>query len=379
MYALTQVTALLASHLTGRGLVEGMVVLALVWWCWVGFSWLGNTVKADEGLARAAFFAVMAAVFVASLTIPESYADLPGGLNGPVVFAACYTVVRIIHLVLYAVAARSSGDAGLMQQLQRFGAVTAASVVLMLAGAVVGGDTQLALWIAAVAVDYFGTQAIGAAGWRLYAPRHFSERHGLIVIIALGESIVSVGVGASEHPISWPLIAGAVLGIALTAALWWVYFDVTALAAERRLAAAEGVERATLARDSYTYLHLPMIAGVVLSALGLKKVLSYVAGDGGHDWTDALHGLPVWALHVGPALYLLALVLFRIRNVHSVSRTRPIAALALIATAPLGEHVGALVDLLIVTAILAALIAFEAVRYAETRHRIRHADHEHAG
>jgi hypothetical protein len=104
-------------------------------------------------------------------------------------------------------------------------------------------------------------------------------------------------------------------------------------------------------------------------------VLGYVAGDKGHDWTDSLHGLPVWALHVGPALFLLALVLFRLRNVRSLSRTRPVAIVALVATAPLGEHIGALVDLLLVTVILAALITFEAVRYAETRHRIRHAGH----
>lgn len=377
VYALTQVTALLSTNLTARGVLEGMVVLCLVWWCWVGFSWLGNTVKADEGIARAAFVAVMAAVFVASLTIPESYRDLPGGLEGPLVFAACYATVRLVHLGFYALAARSSGDGGLMRQLQRFALVTGTSVVLMVAGAIAGGDAQLWLWLGAVLVDYLGTQAIGAAGWRLYAPRHFSERHGLIVIIALGESIVAIGVGASAAPISWPLIGGSVLGIALAAAMWWLYFDVTALAAERRLAAAEGVERAAIARDAYTYLHLPMVAGIVLVALGLKKVLSYVAGDGGKEWSDSLHGLPVWALHAGPALYLLALVLFRLRNVGSIGRSRPVAIVALVATAPLGEHVGALVDLLLTTVVLALLITYETVRYAETRQRIRRAGGHH--
>lgn len=378
VYALTQVTALISSNLTGRGVLQGMIVLSLIWWCWVGYSWIGNVVQADEGFARATFIAVMAAMFIAALAIPESFDDLPGGLDGPLTLAVCYAVVRFVHVGLFAYAARDARDTGLMRQLAKFGAVTVLSVVLMIAGALTGDDTQIALWLAAVAVDYAGTQAIGAGGWRLYSPGHFTERHGLIIIIALGESIVAIGVGASAVPVSTPLIVSAVLGILLVATMWWVYFDVTAVAAERRLARSDGVERARIARDAYSYLHLPMIAGVVLAALGLKKVLGYVGGDGGHDWTDALHGLPVWALHGGPALYLLALIAFRLRNVGSLSRSRSIAVVALLATAPLGEHFGALPDLLLVTAIMAALIAWEAIRYAEARHRIRHLEGHHA-
>lgn len=372
VYALTQVTTLISDHLTGRGVLQGMIVLSLIWWCWVGYSWLGNVVKADEGFARTAFIAVMAAMFIAALAIPESFDDLPGGLSGPLTLAACYAVVRFVHLGFYAYAARSANDAGLMHQLVKFGTVTAISVMLMITGALAGGHTQITLWLAAVAVDYVGTQAIGAGGWRLYSPRHFSERHGLIIIIALGESIVAIGVGASAVPVSTPLIVSAVLGILLVATMWWVYFDVTALAAERRLARSDGVERARLARDAYSYLHLPMIAGVVLAALGLKKVLGYVGGDDGHDWTDALHTLPVWALHGGPGLYLLALIAFRMRNVRSLSRSRCLALVVLLATTPLGEHIGALLDLLLVTAVMATLIAWEAIRYADSRHRIRH-------
>ncbi len=374
VYALTQVTALISSHLTGRGVLEGMIVLTLIWWCWVGYSWIGNVVQADEGFARATFIVVMAAMFIAALAIPESFDDLPGGLDGPLTLAVCYAVVRFVHLGLFAYAARDAGDAGLMRQLAKFGAVTLLSVVLMIVGALTGGDAQIPLWLAAVVVDYVGTQAIGAGGWRLYSPGHFSERHGLIIIIALGESIVAIGVGATAVPIAAPLILAATLGILLVATMWWVYFDVTALAAERRLARAEGEERSRIARDAYSYLHLPMIAGIVFAALGLKKALGYVGGDDGHDWRDSLHGLPVWALHGGPALYLLSLIAFRLRNIGSLSRSRPVAVIALLATAPLGEHIGALPDLVLVTAIMAALIAFEAVRYAESRHRIRHLD-----
>lgn len=380
VYALTQVTSLIANNLSGRGLLEGAIVLALVWWCWVGYSWLGNAIQADEGLARAGFIAVMAAMFVAAAAIPEAFHDRPGGLSAPLVLACCYAVVRGIHLGFYALAARQAGDRGLMRQLLRFAAVTGLSVALMFAGAGFDGNAQIAWWLAAVAVDYVGTQVIGAGGWRLYAPKHFSERHGLIVLIALGESIVAIGVGGSSGlPLSAAGIVAAIFGILLVAALWWVYFDVTAIAAERRLSRADGVERARLARDGYTYMHLPMIAGVVLAAVGLKKVLAYSAGDDGHDWQDALHGIALWAVHLGPALFVLALILFRLTMVRSLGKARTVAVVVLVATTPLGLELGVLLDLVLVTAIMAALIAFEAIRYRESRHRIRHLEgHAHA-
>jgi low temperature requirement protein LtrA len=373
VYALTQVTALMANGLSGRRVLEGMIVLALIWWCWVGYSWLGNVAQADEGWTRGAFIGVMATMFVAALAIPEAFIDRPGGLSAPLVVAVCYAIVRCVHLGIFALAGRAVSDPGLIHQLLRFAVVMALSIALLVAGALAGGDTELWLWLGAVIVDYVGTQVIGAAGWRLHSPAHFSERHGLIIIIALGESIVAIGVGAAA-PISTQIIVGAVLGIALVATMWWPYFDVTSLAAERSFARREGVERNRIARDAYSYLHLPMVAGIVIAALGLKKVLGYIAGDGGHDWTDSLHGIALASLHVGPAVYLLALVAFRYRNVRSLGRSRLIAAAVLLVTIPLGGQIGALADLVLVTAIMTSLIAFEALRYAEDRHRIRHLD-----
>ncbi len=373
VYALTQVTALMANGLSGRRVLEGMIVLALIWWCWVGYSWLGNVAQADEGWTRGAFIGVMATMFVAALAIPEAFTDRPGGLSAPLVVAVCYAIVRCVHLGIFALAGRAVSDPGLIHQLLRFGVVMTLSIVLLVAGALAGGDTELWLWLAAVVVDYVGTQVIGAAGWRLHSPAHFSERHGLIIIIALGESIVAIGVGAAA-PISTEIIVGAVLGIALVATMWWPYFDVTSLAAERAFARREGVDRNRIARDAYSYLHLPMVAGIVIAALGLKKVLGYIAGDGGHDWSDSLHGIALASLHVGPAVYLLALVAFRFRNVRSLGRSRLTAAAVLLVAIPLGGQIGALADLVLVTAIMTSLIAFEAVRYAEDRHRIRHLD-----
>ena len=110
VYALTQVTSLMADHPSGEGVLHGMIVLVLFWWCWVGYSWLGNTVQADEGLTRATFFFVMAVMFVASLAIPESFDDLPGGLDAPRRLAVCYALVRLAHIGLYVLAAE--GDSG---------------------------------------------------------------------------------------------------------------------------------------------------------------------------------------------------------------------------------------------------------------------------
>jgi low temperature requirement protein LtrA len=364
----------MANGLSGRRVLEGMIVLALIWWCWVGYSWLGNVAQADEGWTRGAFIGVMATMFVAALAIPEAFRDLPGGLSGPLVVAVCYAIVRCVHLGIFAMAGRTVGDPGLIHQLVRFAVVMFVSIGLLVAGALAGGNTELWLWLAAVGVDYVGTQVIGAAGWRLHSPAHFSERHGLIIIIALGESIVSIGVGVSTAAISTTIVIASVLGIALVAAMWWPYFDVTALAAERAFARREGVERNRIARDAYSYLHLPMVAGIVIAALGLKKAFGYIAGDDGHDWSDSLHGIGLVALHAGPALFLLALVAFRYRNVRSLGRSRLIAAAVLLATIPLGGQIGALPGLLLVTLIMGALVTFEAVVYAEDRHRIRHLD-----
>jgi low temperature requirement protein LtrA len=195
-------------------------------------------------------------------------------------------------------------------------------------------------------------------------PGHFAERHGLIVIIALGESIVAIGVGA-EHGVDTGVIAAATLGVAVAGALWWLYFDVVALVAERRLHnASPGKERNEIARDSFSYLHFPMVAGIVLLALGLKTTLGHVG--------EPLHTVPAAALLGGTAAYLLAHVAFRWRNVHRFSRQRLIAAILLVALLPLATHIAALATLATVAALLAGLIAFEAHRFAELRERLRH-------
>ncbi|WP_221623170.1 low temperature requirement protein A [Micromonospora globispora] len=381
VYALTQVTALMAADLTGRGLLHGLLVLALLWWCWCCYSWLGNTVRADEGVVRLALFAVMATMFVVAATIPEAFSDLPGGLSGPVVFAACYLVVRVLHLVIYWYAAR--GDAGLRRQVVRAALPMLGGATLLFSAALLPeqltddpqrvGTIRTLLWVLALAIDYGGIMAIGARGWRIYSAAHWTERHGLIIIVALGESLVAIGVGVTALPISWPIIVASVLGIVVAAALWWAYFDVVAIAAERVLQRAEGAERAALGRDSYTYLHLPMVAGIILLALGFKKVLGYVGDGTEHRLSDPLHGLGLLALYGGVIIYLLGHLGFRLRNMGSVNWPRVVAMVLLVALLPVADHLPALAALGLLALVCAAMIVAEVVLFGEARRALRDA------
>jgi len=370
VFSLTQVTALVAEDLTGRGLVRGMLVLALLWWCWVGYAWLGNVVRADEGVGRVAMFGAMAAMFVLALSVPEAFDDLPGGLSGPVVLAFAYLAVRMLHLAILWLA--SSEDPGLRRQLLRFMPSVLGSTTLLLVASQLDGRAQTLTWAAVLAVDYVGTILGGASGWRLNSAGHFAERHGLIVIVALGESIVAIGLGVSALPISAPIIVTSVLGLTVAGCVWWAYFDVTALMAERALRRAEGEERARLARDAYSYLHLPMIAGVVLLALGLKKVLEYVGDVAHHDLSEVLPILPLAALFVGVAVFLLSNVAFKFRIIRSVTVHRVVVAALLLALIPAAAQLPALAALGLLAAVMVGMIAFEALRFSELRERVRH-------
>ncbi|MEU5791197.1 low temperature requirement protein A [Micromonospora purpureochromogenes] len=383
VYALTQVTALMAGDLTWWGMLHGLLLLALLWWCWCCYAWLGNTVRADEGVVRVALFAVMGTMFVVAVTIPEAFTDLPGGLSGPAVFAAGYLVVRVLHLVIYWRAARVRDDAALRRQLLRAALPMLAGATLLFTAALLPQQLadsprqedviRTALWVLALAVDYGGIMAIGASGWRVYSAAHWTERHGLIIIVALGESLVAIGVGVTALPISWPIIVASFLGIAVAAALWWAYFDVVSIAAERVLARTEGAERAALARDSYTYLHLPMVAGIILLALGLKKVMSYVGDGTEHELTDPLHGIGLYALYGGVILYLLGHLGFRLRNMRSVNRPRAVTTVLLVLLIPVADRLPALAALGLLAVVCVGMIAVEVVLFGDARRKLRDA------
>jgi len=365
VFGLTQVTTMLSDDPTWGGLLRGVLVLGAIWWAWAAYAWLTNTLNPEEGIVRIAMFGVMAAMLIAALAVPEAFDE-----HG-VIFGVAYLVVRAMHLALYALAAR--GDHDLLGAVLRFIPSSTISGALILTAAFTEGDLRIALWVIALAVDYLGALVGRGAGWHL-SPGHFAERHGLIVIIAIGESIVALGVGATGTPLSAGVIAAAIVGITVAAALWWTYFDWVSIVTEQQLRRATGTQQAELARDAYSYLHFLMVAGIVLFAVGLKKTLA--------DYDGHLGAVLATALCGGLALYLLAHVLLRLRIsgliaearggfLRRVGRGRPLATLTLLAFLPVAGEVPALVAVAFVAAVFLGLIAYEALRYRESRSRIR--------
>jgi low temperature requirement protein LtrA len=221
---------------------------------------------------------------------------------------------------------------------------------------------QGALWALAIFLDMGGPYFFGSEGWKL-VPGHFAERHGLIVIIALGESIVAIGVGAAGA-LTLGIGTAAVLGVALAAAMWWIYFDVVAIVSARRLIEAEpGQVQNEMARDSYSYLHLLMVSGTVLVALGLKKTI-------GH-FDEHLDLVLAFALLGGVAIYLIGHVAFRYRHIKTISRRRLGMAIVLLLLVPVATEVPAVVSLAIVTTLIWALIAYETRLYGDARVQLR--------
>jgi low temperature requirement protein LtrA len=366
VFGITQVTSLMSDDPTWSGLGHGLLVLAALWWAWAAYAWLTNALDPDEGVVRIAMLAAMTSVLLVALAVPEAFGD------AGILFGCVYMAVRLLHLVLYMIAGRQDRDL-LGAVLRMLPTSTLGPALLIIAGAL-DGDAQTALWVSALAIDYLGVLIGRGRGFRV-SPVHFAERHHLIVIVALGESIVAIGIGAAGLPLSAGLVAAAVLGMAVIAALWWAYFDVGAIAAQRYLAQVRGVARATVARDYYSYLHLPMVAGVVLFALGLKKTLEHVS--------EPLDTVPAAALTGGLALYFLTHVAMRIRLVVSIRQTtsdrprlfgpgRTIATLVCLALLPVVREVPALIALLLLAGVCCTLIVYDVIHYREDRDRVRH-------
>jgi low temperature requirement protein LtrA len=352
--AITQCTTLMVDHPTWEGIAQGMLVLALLWWAWTAYAWLTSVVDPEEGSVRLALFAAMAALLIAALTVPHAFTDRA------LEFALAYGAVRAGHIALFVLASRE--DRQLRQSVSGLAAGTAAGVGLLIVGSFFDGTGQAVMWTLALVLDMAEPYFFGSEGWKL-VPGHFAERHGLIIIVALGESIVALGVGA-DVGLTVAVAAAAVLGIALVCELWWIYFDIVAIANVRRLVRAPvGREQNELARDVYSYLHFPLVAGIVLSAFGLHEALAHAE--------DPLKDVPAFALLGGVGIYLLGHVVVRLRGVHTLSRRRLVMALVLFALIPVAMEVSALTTLGIVAALLAALIAYETRSYGEGRTRVR--------
>jgi low temperature requirement protein LtrA len=347
VFAFTQVTTLMAHGEAPGSLVDGFIVLSLLWWSWCSYAWLANQAHADEGVLKLAFILAMTAIFIACLALPDAFHDTHSAL----IVVAAYVVVRLTHAGTYLIAAR--GDPTLRRQvLVTVFAALAPTVALLVAGAF---TAQRVLWLIAVIYDFAAVfiTANRAQGWVIQSAAHFSERHGLIVILALGESIVATAAGLQDPHLTWRVAAGAVLSLLVAVGLYFAYFDRLSEQLETALDEQEGRPRAALGTDVFTYLHFPIIAGIVLAALGVEHAM-------GELEEDRLGALGAWALAGGVALFLAATVATRVRSGGEWARPRIVAIVVLLAAAALLALVPPLVAVGVVAAIVLTLAIFEA-------------------
>jgi low temperature requirement protein LtrA len=355
VFAMTQVTVMLADDPTWNGVFRGLLVLAALWWAWAAYTWLTSAMDVDEGGIRLAMLAAMGAMFGVALAVPGAFGD------DAVLFGVAYFLVRLLHLVVSSIVVRDDPDR--LGALARFAPTAMIGASLLIVAGFVDGPERIVIWLIALGIDYLGPAVVGVGrGWRV-APEHFAERYGLIILIALGESIIAIGLGAGFE-LDTGVIVAAALGIVVVSALWWLYFDVAAIFARRRLMQATGLELHRLALHAYSYLHLPMIAGIVLFALGLKTT---VGGVG-----ERLDTVPAVALCGGAALYLLAHVAFLFRTTGRVFRRRTFGAIVLLVLIPVAIAIPALAALALVSGVCAAVVAWEVLRYRESRIQVRH-------
>ena len=349
VFAFTQVTTLLAHDPTFVGIGRSLLVLGALWWPWTAYAWLTNTVDPEEGFIGAALLVALIAMFLAALAVPSVFGD-----EG-VLFGGAFLVVVAMHLALYAMAGRGNPD--LLAAVLRLAPWTLLGATLILVAGFADA-VRTWLWVAALICTYVGAGLSGTTGWRVF-PSHLAERYGLVLIIALGEAFVAIGIGVTA--IGLGEVAAAILGLLVATSFWLAYFDFFSIRGERMLADVRGPDRVALARDLYAYAHLGLIAGIVLFAFAMKTIVGHVGGE--LNWVAAV------ALCGGSAVYLLTFsaVRTRVERRLALSRGRFVAAVVLLLVLPLATVVPALAALALVTAVWVALHAYELVWWREAR------------
>jgi low temperature requirement protein LtrA len=354
VFAFTQVTTLLTNHPTWGGLGQALLIMTALWWAWAAYAWLTNTIDAEVGPVLAAMLVAMAAMFVCALAVPDAF-DAEG-----VVFGLAFLIVNLMQTALYALGARHDRD--LLGAITRAAPWTLVGAGLILLAGLFDGGLQAALWVAALVVGFGAPALVGLRGWRVQ-PAHFVERHGLIVIIAVGESLVAIGLGARGEELRGGVILAALLGVIVAISFWLAYFDFFTIRGRQLLDDRRGADRIALARDLYTYLHLPMVVGIVLFAFGAKVTLAHLG--------DELGTIEALALCGGSALYLLAYVALRLRVSRSARGGRFMAAVACLLLIPVATVVPAIVALALVAGVWVALHAYELIWWREARTQVR--------
>ncbi len=382
VFAFLNVTTTVTERLTERTLIQCLFLLSLLWWAWSGFAALGNVVRTDQGVVPLLGFATTSAAFVFALATPKAFVDRPGGLSGPLVFAICYFMVRFSQTVVLGWLAR--GNPTLRRQyLLLTVAVLVATGFLILAAVLpqrFPDESQqrlvrTVLWLAAITVEYGTGIIIRRSGWTVLSAGHWAERHAQIILVALGESVIALGLSPGDRPglpLTWPVIIAALLGIAVVAGLWWAYFDTLALACEQTLhRTRERGARAALARDAYTYLHLVLVTGIILYALGLKGLLEEGAAPNTPSWGVRLPGVDLLTLYGGVALYLLGLVGIGRRVLRRIRWPTAAAALLVVVLVPTAAGLPELLALAVLAVALVALVGAQTAADAPLRREVR--------
>ncbi|WBB70196.1 low temperature requirement protein A [Micromonospora sp. WMMD812] len=366
VFALTRLIDFMAEEPTALTLFQGFLLILWLWYAWSCYTWLGNLVRADVGVVRAGMTVAMGAIFVAALVIPDAWRHDGGAMSSALTLAVAYLTVRALHLALMFY---SGGDnPRYRRQAARFAVSTALAWVPLILGAVLGGTAQTVLWALAFLVDFGGGRIATAASLgEVRSGAHFAERHNLVLIIALGESLISAGAGAGAVAIGPSVMVAAAVGFAATVCLWWLYFEDAAPAAARALTAAprHTRRRQQLASDAYTLAHLPLIAGVIYVALGIHEVLANVVGHPGTGWTGGarLGWMPAVVLFGGAAVYLAGRFVF-LRLTVGAAPAQLVAAGAVLLLLPAAGLLPALGAIGLLTAFLVALVGYERLRGA---------------
>jgi len=356
VFAITQITHLLLEHLTWAGAGQASVVLLVVWWSWNYTTWVTNELDPESAVTRLLLIILMLGSLLMAIAIPEAFGDKA------LLFAGTYVAMQVGRHTFLTFAAARSGT----PERERAGRILIwfiAAGVFWIAGALAEDALRVSLWIVALLVDYSapfvlywvpGRPRLGGETWQV-GTEHFAERFQLFIIVALGESIVVTGSTTSELELTQPTIFAFVVAFLVSASMWWLYFNIVARIVQQHLEVAQ--DRTTLARDGYTYLHVFIVAGIIVSAVGDELVIAHP--------TETLHGSALVAVVAGPALYLLAHVALRLRMTGTVGRKRLAGAMACLAVGFLGPHVSALVlSALLLSVLIAVIVAeqFAAIR-----------------
>jgi len=340
VFTITQLTAVLYHAPTWRSLAQVVLMLGVIWWMYGGYAWMTNAVSAETSARRLLLLGGMAGYFVLALAIPRAFAG--SGLA----FGLAYVVIVTVHTTFF----MRATSASVVNAIVRLAPFNLASALVILAGGALGGSAQYALWTFAGVFEWMTPVIRGNRGFAI-APAHFVERHGLVVIVAIGESVIAIGIAASHLPVDGSLAAVAALGLALSACLWWLYFGGDDERAERALAAMDPVRRAHGALYGFGYWHLPLLLGIVLVAAAERQAFT--------DPFAALGWPGASMLACGAAAFLAGDVLFRRELAIGRAGVRAAAAALALATLPLGATVAPAAQIAALVLLLIATIAVE--------------------